>query len=113
MFRRRFLQLMTVVSAAGLAPLKSLASTSGTIATYHVKGFSCITCATGLDTMLGQQRGVISSKSTYPAGVVTVRFDPNQTTEREITSFIGELGFTVENRSAPPWADNPQVHAQR
>jgi Cu+-exporting ATPase len=67
-----------------------------TTVTYHVKGFSCITCATGLDTLLSQQKGVVSSKSTYPEGKVTVAFDPNRATEQAIVAFITELGFTVQ-----------------
>jgi hypothetical protein len=68
MFRRRFLQMMTVASVSGLAPLEALSATTGTTLTCFVKGFSCMTCATGLDTMLGQQKGILSSKSTYPEG---------------------------------------------
>jgi Cu+-exporting ATPase len=96
MFRRRFLQLVTVATAGGLAPLDNMAKEAGTIVTYRVKGFSCITCATGLDTMLSQQKGITSSKSTYPEGTVTVGFDPGQTTEKAIVAFISDLGFTVE-----------------
>jgi Cu+-exporting ATPase len=96
MFRRRFLKLVTIASVGGLAPLESMAAKAGKTVIYHVKGFSCITCAAGLDTMLGQQKGVISSKSTYPEGQVTVGFDPNQITEQAIVCFITDLGFTVE-----------------
>ena len=95
MFRRRFLQLMTIASVSGLAPLEGMSGGASRTVTYLVKGFSCITCATGLDTMLGQQKGIISSKSTYPEGKVTVGFDPNQTTEQAIVTFITDLGFTV------------------
>jgi copper chaperone CopZ len=45
--------------------------------------------------MLGQQKGILSSKSTYPEGKVTVRFDAGQTTEQAIVTFITDLGFTV------------------
>jgi Cu+-exporting ATPase len=96
MFRRRFLQLVTMASVGGLAPLEGMAAGAGKTVTYYVKGFSCITCATGLDTMLGQQKGITSSKSTYPEGKVTVGFDPNQITEQAIVTFITDLGFTVE-----------------
>jgi copper chaperone CopZ len=95
MFRRRFLQMMTVASVSGLAPLEAMSAGTGKTVTWFVKGFSCITCATGLDTLLGQQRGILSSKSTYPEGKVTVRFDAGQTTEQAIVTFITDLGFTV------------------
>jgi copper chaperone CopZ len=95
MFRRRFLQIATMASVGGLAPLESMAAGVGKTATFHVKGFSCITCATGLDTMLGRERGIHSSKSTYPEGKVTVSFDPKETSEQVIVKFISDLGFTV------------------
>ena len=98
MFRRRFLQLITVATA-GLAPLGARAAGAGKIVTYRVKGFSCRTCATGLDTMLAQQKGVHSSQSTYPEGTVTVAFDPAQTTEKAIVAFIRDLGFMVEDEA--------------
>ena len=66
MFRRRFLQLLTMAGVGGLAPLEAWQPAATKTVTYRVKGFSCITCATGLDTMLGQQKGITSSKSTYP-----------------------------------------------
>jgi len=97
MFRRRFLQLMTLATAGSIAPLEATATRARKVVTYRVKGFSCITCATGLDTMLGQQKGIVSSKSTYPEGQVTVGFNPEQITEKAIVTFISDLGFTVES----------------
>ena len=96
MIRRQFLQLATMVGVGGLAPLESMAAASTKTMTYFVQGFSCITCATGLDTMLSRQKGIASSQSTYPEGKVTVAFHPNQTTEQAIVAFISELGFTVK-----------------
>lgn len=96
MFRRRFLQLVTMASVGGLAPLEGMAVGTGKTVTYMVKGFSCITCATGLDTMLSQQRGITSSKSTYPEGKVIIGFDPKKTNEQAIVTFINSLGFEVE-----------------
>ena len=94
MFRRRFLQLLTMASVSSLASLEVMAETR--TVTWFVKGFSCITCATGLDTMLGQQKGITSSKSTYPEGKVTVAFNPGQITGQTIVKFITDLGFKVE-----------------
>jgi copper chaperone CopZ len=99
MFRRKFLQLMTMATAAGLAPLQGMAATGGRVVSFWVQGFSCVTCATGLDTMLGQQKGIKSSKSTYPEGKVIVNFDPDKITEGAIAAFINDLGFTVEKES--------------
>jgi copper chaperone CopZ len=96
MFRRKFLQLVTMASVGGLAPLETAAAAAIQTAVYRVKGFTCITCATGLDTLLSQRKGVVSSKSTYPEGKATVAFDPSKTTEQAIIAFITELGFTVQ-----------------
>jgi copper chaperone CopZ len=93
MFRRSFLQLLTMASVGGLA---SMAAVARKTVTYQVRGFTCITCATGLDTLLSQQRGIASSKSTYPEGKVTVAFDPNRIAEQAIVAFITDLGFTVQ-----------------
>jgi len=99
MFRRRLLQMMTFVGTGGLASLEGLATEQTRLATYKVKGFTCITCATGLDTMLGRHKGIRSSQSTYPEGVVKVLFQPEQVTGEWIVGFISELGFTVEATS--------------
>ena len=96
MFRRRFLQLVTMASVGGLAQLEAVSAAATQTAMYQVAGFTCITCATGLDTLFSQQKGVASSKSTYPEGKVTVAFDPNRTTGQAIVAFITDLGFTVQ-----------------
>jgi copper chaperone CopZ len=96
MFRRRFLQLVTMASVGTLTPLEGMSAGTSKTVIYFVKGFSCITCATGLDTMLGQQKGITSCKSTYPEGKVRVGFDPHQINEQAIIAFITDLGFTVQ-----------------
>ena len=71
MIRRQFIQLITLAGAAGIGPLNAVATTPSETVSCQVKGFTCITCAVGLDTLLRQQKGVLSSKSTYPEGRVT------------------------------------------
>jgi copper chaperone CopZ len=99
MFRRNFLQLMTLAITGGLTSIESFSAEPTRTVTYQVKGFSCVTCATGLDTMLGRQKGIRSCKSTYPEGLVTVCYDPAQITQERIKAFVEELGFRV-TRSA-------------
>jgi len=100
MLRRKFFQVMTIATTGALAPLEAIPATPKKIVTYHVRGFSCITCATGLDTMLAKQKGIASSSSTYPEAVATIGFDPVQISEQQIKDFISSLGFTIE-REAP------------
>jgi Cu+-exporting ATPase len=92
-----------MASVGGLAPLEAVSAAAARTVIYRVKGFTCITCATGLDTLLGRQKGVASSKSTYPEGKVTVAFDPGQISEQAIVTFIADLGFTVQpdHKSSP------------
>jgi copper chaperone CopZ len=99
MLRRKFFKVMTIATTGALTPLEAIPATPKKIVTYHVRGFSCITCATGLDTMLSKEKGIASSSSTYPQGIATIGFDPDQITEQQIKDFISSLGFTVdENR---------------
>ena len=88
------------MAGTSLAPIAALAAADKKTVIYRVKGFTCITCATGLDTLLSQQQGVISSKSTYPEGKVTVCFDPEKISEKAIVAFIADLGFSVGDQ--PP-----------
>jgi Cu+-exporting ATPase len=85
-----------MASVGGLAPLEAASAAATRTVIFQVKGFTCITCATGLDTLLGQQKGVASSKSTYPEGKATITFDPKQISEQSIIAFIADLGFTVQ-----------------
>jgi Cu+-exporting ATPase len=72
-----------------------MAAGARTTVIFQVKGFTCITCAVGLDTLLGKEKGIVSSRSTYPEGKVTVVFDPKECREETIRKFIAEMGFSV------------------
>jgi copper chaperone CopZ len=97
MFRRRFLQFFAISGTAALAFEAKGTGTPKTVI-YQVKGFSCITCAVGLDTLLSKQKGILASQSTYPEGKVSVRFDPDAVEEKSIEGFIAEMGFSVASR---------------
>jgi copper chaperone CopZ len=91
MFRRRFIQ-----SIAG-----SLATAAGTEAgqhktvVYHVKGFTCVTCAVGLETLLRRQKGIARVEASYSDGIVHIEFDPSLVTDNSLRGFISEMGFSV------------------
>lgn len=98
MIRRRFLQFVAISGAGALAFEARGAGTARTVI-YQVKGFTCITCAVGLDTLLSKQKGILSSKSTYPEGKVTIKFDETAITEKAIEGFIAEMGFSVASNA--------------
>ena len=95
MVRRNFLQRFTMTGTSSLAALGITQASGLRSVTYKVAGFSCVTCAVGLDTMLGRQRGIVRSKSTYPEGLVVIEFDPRAITEAALVAFITERGFRV------------------
>jgi copper chaperone CopZ len=100
MLRRKFFKVMTIATTGALTPLEALPATATPkkIVTYHVRGFSCVTCTTGLDTLLAKQKGIASSSSTYPEAIATIGFDPDQISEQQIKDFIASLGFSVDDQ---------------
>ena len=96
MQRRQFIQAMALSTVGALDPVESIAA-AGPRATLilQVKGFTCPTCAVGLDTLLRKEKGILSSHSTYPEGKVTVVFDPKESSAPKIREFISGMGFTV------------------
>lgn len=98
MERRRFVQMMTFAGAGALAATEAAKHVSGETktVTWRVNGFTCVTCAVGLETMLSQQKGVQSVKASYPDAQVVIRYAPGTVTEEALRGFIQELGFTAE-----------------
>ena len=99
MIRRNFFKVIGAATAGGLASLDAVAAGPAKTVVFHVKGFSCITCATGLDTMLKKEPGIVSSSSTYPEAMATVKFESNKTSPAAIAEFISGLGFTPQQVS--------------
>jgi Cu+-exporting ATPase len=89
MIRRKFIQKVT----CGLAAIETVAAGQTKTVKYHVTGFTCVTCAVGLDTMLKDRKGIVRSKSSYPDRTAEIEFKPELITEAQIKSFIEELGF--------------------
>jgi copper chaperone CopZ len=100
MFRRQFMQFVATLGTSSVATIAAADTKGMKTVTYRVKGFSCVTCGVGLDTMLGKQKGIVWSKSSYPEGIVKIQFDPKEVTEVELKAFISEMGFTVAEEPA-------------
>ena len=60
-----------------------------------VKGFTCITCAVGLEVMLRGLKGVTWAKASYPEANVAIGFDANLTSEKTLRDFIAKCDFSV------------------
>jgi copper chaperone CopZ len=88
--------MMTLAGAGTLAAVEAVHAVQTTTVSYRVKGFTCVTCAVGLETMLREQKGVKWAKATYPEALVTIKYDSSTVTEPALRGFISELGFTAE-----------------
>ncbi len=108
MIRRQFLKLATLSGATGLASFgaiealrdnpkdPSVEAKEMLTVTWQVRGFTCVACAVGLETLLRRERGVIAANATYPQGMVTIQYLPELVNENTLRSAIAELGFTAE-----------------
>lgn len=96
MLRRRFIQMMTAAGAGGIATLGALEVGDSRTVAYKIKGFTCITCAVGLETLLRQQKGVVWAKASYPDASTTIKYRPAIIREDQIKEFIVGMGFTAE-----------------
>jgi copper chaperone CopZ len=99
MFRRAFIQRITAASAVGIAGAVSTHAAEKQTVTYHIKGFTCVTCAVGLEVMLREQKGVRRAKASYPDATVVIGYDPELTTEALLVDFIADKGFKAEKKT--------------
>lgn len=95
MFRRHFMQRISWASAGAFAGAQTIRATEKKTVTYGIKGFSCITCAVGLETILRQHTGVLRAQASYPKAKVLIEFDPSLVAEESLQQYIGEMGFKV------------------
>lgn len=101
MDRRRFLSGLTAGGAAvgvGVMGMKiggREAAHETRSLTFAVQGFTCITCAVGLGTMVRGLRDVTRANATYHEGKVVVGFDENLIGEKALREFISTCGFKV------------------
>jgi copper chaperone CopZ len=110
MIRRQFIKLAALSGATGIASLGALdaletrethtarEATETKTVTWRVRGFTCVTCAVGLETMLRQQKGVSSARASYPDAEVTIQFDPGTVSEASLRIFITSIGFSTEEK---------------
>ncbi len=102
MLRRQFLKITTLAGVSGLATIGTAEASDTKTVKYRVGGFTCITCAVGLETMLHQQKGVVWVKASYPDASVVIHYDPASVTENAIRAFITDLGFSAEPEPTHP-----------
>lgn len=110
MIRRQFIKLATLTGATGVASFGAIESLREDpkpaesakqiqTVTWHVRGFTCVTCAVGLETLLRREKGVVTANATYPQSMVTIQYDPELVSQSALRSTIAELGFTADEKS--------------
>ncbi|HXJ42059.1 MAG TPA: hypothetical protein VNH18_22470 [Bryobacteraceae bacterium] len=60
---------------------------------YAVEGYTCITCAVGLETLLKGEKGVARASASYPNKSVEIGFNTRITNEKALVDFIALCGF--------------------
>ena len=60
---------------------------------YVVEGFTCITCAVGLETLLRRERGVLSAQVDYSSATAVLEYDPTVVDDRSLQAFVQDAGF--------------------
>jgi cation transport ATPase len=83
-------------TGSGLAAIGAVETTEKKTVTYRVAGFTCITCAVGLEVMLRQEKGVAWAKASYPDANVVIKFDPDEVTEDSLRAYISSMGFKAQ-----------------
>jgi copper chaperone CopZ len=105
MRRRSFIQTLAG-SGAGVAllklgtPEKKVAENASV--SWRVKGFSCVTCAIGLQTILEKHKGIARVVAEHPSGKVEIGFDSNQIAPADIKRLIEDAGFRVTADGSGP-----------
>jgi copper chaperone CopZ len=84
-------------SAGGLAVGEAAVAGTRQTVSYQVKGFTCIACAVGLETMLRQQKGIANVQASYSKASVWIEFDPGLVTEQSLKELISDMGFRAED----------------
>ncbi|HET6218991.1 MAG TPA: heavy-metal-associated domain-containing protein [Acidobacteriaceae bacterium] len=93
MIRRRFLGMMTLAGVGGVVAMEGMDLAEKKTVTFRISGFTCITCAVGLETLLEKERGVIRVKASYPENTATVTYHPKLASEQSVVKFIESAGF--------------------
>ena len=93
MFRRAFMQ--RIAMATGVAAVPGHAAENVSV-TFSIEGFTCVTCAIGLEVVLRKQTGVTRAKASYPERKAIIGYDPKLTSPETLKTFIDQTtGFTV------------------
>jgi copper chaperone CopZ len=81
--------------AAAAHKLTAVSPVENRIVHFKVNGFSCATCATGLEVTLRGLNGVARAHAEYPEGTVVIGFDQNVISDSMLRAAITDCGFSL------------------
>ena len=97
MLRRRFLEVLGKAGTGGALALElGCVRDTPAAVSFQVSGFTCITCATGLETLLGREKGIVAVAASYARAHARVIYAPKLTTPSAIAEKISAMGFKAE-----------------
>lgn len=93
MDRRNFIRNVAATVPAASLTLEAATSKETASVKFSVEGYTCITCAVGLETLLKLEKGVVRASASYPGKSAEVGYDSHLTSEKALVDFIGQCGF--------------------
>lgn len=99
MIRRKFLSLATLAGIGGFTAIEGMDLAERRSVAFRVTGFTCITCAVGLQTLLEKERGVIRANVSYPESSAVITYHPALTSETKLADFIATTGFQATRQA--------------
>jgi Cu+-exporting ATPase len=91
--------MMTLAGVGGVVAMEGMDLAEQKTVIFRISGFTCITCAVGLETLLQKERGVIRVTASYSESIATVTYHPKLATERSLVSFIESAGFKATRQA--------------
>ena len=93
MDRRNFIRNVAATMPAASLTLEGAAPKETAAVKFSVEGYTCITCAVGLETLLKMEKEVVPVSASYPGKSAEVGYDSRLTNEKQLVDFIAQCGF--------------------
>ena len=68
-------------------------------AVLDVANMTCPACSITIEAALGRDKGVLATQVDTETGIVSVRFDPDKTSEARVAKIVTDAGFPAKARA--------------